>query len=288
MPSDIPRIRRFNRAITLELGALDQSYLGLGRPLGTARLLCAIGAEGAGVQDLREAFGLDSGQLSRLLRALEDEGLITTAPDPDDARRRIARPTDRGLDEIARYDRLSDDRAERMQTALGPEAPTLIAAMERVAILLSRDRIRIAPTDPASPEAQACLTSYFAELDRRFPGGFSPGPPGDPDDYRAPKGLFLTARLDDLTLGCVALSYPAAEVKRLWIAPQARGTGLAPRLMQAVEDAARKAGLSRLVLDTNATLTEALALYRRLGWTEIPRYNDNPHAQAWFGRDLGA
>jgi ribosomal protein S18 acetylase RimI-like enzyme len=75
-------------------------------------------------------------------------------------------------------------------------------------------------------------------------------------------------------------------VKRLWIAPEARGQGLARRLMQRVEAAARGAGLTRLVLDTNATLTEAMALYRRLGWQEIARYNDNPYAQAWFAKDL--
>lgn len=287
-PQDaIPRIRRFNRAITLQLGALDQSYLGLGRPLGSARLLCAVGAEGATVLDLRQALGLDSGQLSRLLRGLEEEGLVTTTTDDQDGRRRLVRPTEQGLAQIALYDRLSDDRAARMQAALGREGPELVAAMERVAILLSRDQIRIAPTDPASPAAQRALASYFAELDRRFPNGFDPGPPGDPADYRPPQGLFLTARLDDLTLGCVALSFPQAEVKRLWIAPQARGIGLASQLMQAVEDAARRAGLARLVLDTNGTLTEAIALYRRLGWTPIPRYNDNPYAEAWFARDLG-
>jgi GNAT superfamily N-acetyltransferase len=146
--------------------------------------------------------------------------------------------------------------------------------------------VQIAPADPASPEVQACLAAYFAELDRRFPGGFDPGPPGDPADYRPPKGVFLLARQDGRVLGCVALSFAEAEVKRLWIAPEARGQGLASRLMQAVEEAARAAGLSRLVLDTNGRLTEAQALYRRLGWRPIPRYNDNPYAEAWFAKTL--
>jgi GNAT superfamily N-acetyltransferase len=148
------------------------------------------------------------------------------------------------------------------------------------------DAVTIAPTDPASPAARACLAAYFAELDRRFPGGFDPGPPADPADHRPPRGLFLTAQAGNRTLACVALSFAQAEVKRLWVAPEARGMGLAARLMQAVEDAARTRGLTRLVLDTNATLTEAMTLYRRLGWTGIPRYNDNPYAQAWFAKDL--
>ena len=146
----------------------------------------------------------------------------------------------------------------------------------------------IAPADPDSPEARACLAAYFAELAARFPGGFDPGPPGDPGLYRPPRGLFLLAA-DPAPLACVALAIdgPArGEVKRLWIAPPARGQGLGRRMMQAVEDGARAMGLTWLRLDTNATLTEALALYRRSGWTEIPRYNDNPYAQAWFEKRL--
>lgn len=96
--------------------------------------------------------------------------------------------------------------------------------------------IAFALADPASPAALHCLAAYFAELDRRFPGGFDPGPPADPALYRPPQGAFLLARRADTPLGCVALSVPDAEVKRLWIAPEARGQGLARRLMQAVED----------------------------------------------------
>ncbi|MGL4236881.1 MAG: PadR family transcriptional regulator, partial [Tabrizicola sp.] len=82
--------------------------------------------------------------------------------------------------------------------------------------------IDLAPADPASPQATHCLTEYFAELDRRFPTGFDPGPPADPADYRPPNGLFLMATADGSPVGCVALSVPNAEVKRLWIAPTAR------------------------------------------------------------------
>lgn len=146
--------------------------------------------------------------------------------------------------------------------------------------------IRIAPADPASPEATHCLTEYFAELDRRFPGGFDPGAATDPADYRPPNGLFLIATADTLPVGCVALSIPDSEVKRLWVAPAARGLGLGPRLMTAIEDAARGHGLHTLRLDTNATLTEAVALYRRTGWQPVPRYNDNPYAQHWFSKAL--
>ena len=67
----VATLRRFNRSYTQRIGVLDDSFLGSGRPLGSARLLFEIGPEGAGVLDLRTRLGLDSGYLSRLLHQLE-------------------------------------------------------------------------------------------------------------------------------------------------------------------------------------------------------------------------
>lgn len=145
----------------------------------------------------------------------------------------------------------------------------------------------ITPVDPASPAALAVLAAYFAELDARFPGGFDPGPPADPALYRLPQGVFLMAG----DQGCVALTRDgpgSGEVKRLWVAPQARGLGLARRLMAAVEGQARAMGMTTLRLDTNAALTEAVAFYTRAGWTPVARYNANPYAQHWFAKSLSA
>ena len=150
---------------------------------------------------------------------------------------------------------------------------------------------QILPCDPADPQAVAARQAYYAELARRFPAGFDPGPdtPETLDEMRPPRGLFLLALGPDAPLGCVALrpeSPGTAEVKRLWVPPAARGLGLAGRLMDGIEDAARGLGYRRLRLDTNGTLTEALAFYRRRGWAEIARYNPNPYAEAWFERLL--
>ena len=75
-------LRRFNRTYTQRIGALDESFLGLGLPLGAARLVFEIGEAGATVRDLRARLDLDSGQLARQLRRLEDDGLVLVAPDP--------------------------------------------------------------------------------------------------------------------------------------------------------------------------------------------------------------
>jgi hypothetical protein len=91
--NEIDCVRRLNRAVTRETGALDESFLGRGRSLGAARVLCCIGAAGCDVAKIRSELGLDSGLMSRLLRALEAGGLIAVTPDAGDGRRRIARPT---------------------------------------------------------------------------------------------------------------------------------------------------------------------------------------------------
>ncbi|NJM84082.1 MAG: GNAT family N-acetyltransferase, partial [Tabrizicola sp.] len=76
------------------------------------------------------------------------------------------------------------------------------------------------------------------------------------------------------------------EVKRLWVARAARGAGLATHLMTAIEDQARRLGMTSLVLDTSRYLPRAVAFYRRHGWAEIARYNDNPYAHHWFGKTI--
>src|ERR1700756_1579691 len=108
----VSRVRRFNRAVTSEVGALDTSFLGRGRPLGAARVLNAIGHGRVDVAELRDYLGLDSGLMSRLLRSLEDEGLVTTLPHRNDARRRIARLTRTGRREFNAYVAISNSQAE--------------------------------------------------------------------------------------------------------------------------------------------------------------------------------
>lgn len=287
----IARVRRFNRAVTVEVGALHTSFLGRGRPLGAARVLNSIGRGVADVARLREALGLDSGLVSRLLRGLEDEGLVETVAHPDDGRRRIVRLTRAGRREFGAYEKLSDEQAGAM-LARHPHPERLLAAMDLVAGAFHGARTVIAAAEPTSAPAKTCLEAYYGELGRRFAGGFDVRRSRDPDaaDMRPPRGTFLLAWSDGLPVGCVALKRAGddlAEVKRLWVAPAARGQGLARRLMGEVEDAARRLGIRVLRLDTNSALSEALALYRGTGWVEIPRFNDDPYPDAFFEKRLG-
>lgn len=285
----IARFRRFSRAVTSEVGALDTSFLGRGRPLGSARVLNAIGHGRTDVAQVRDYLGLDSGLMSRLLRGLEEEALIEIRPDPADGRRRIAALPEAGQREFAAYEQISNDRAEALLSR-HPHPEALLAAMDLVASALGRDRIVFQELDPRSEPARYCLGEYYAELARRFENGFEVSLSRDPDaqDMIRPRGSFLVALSDGLPIGCVGLKGGAdyAEIKRLWIAPSARGLGLAKRLMAKIEDIACDLGITTLRLDTNRALPEAIALYRNSGWAEIERFNDDPYPDFFFEKRL--
>jgi DNA-binding MarR family transcriptional regulator/GNAT superfamily N-acetyltransferase len=290
MLDPVSRIRRFNRAVTSAVGALDTSFLGRGRPLGAARVLNAIGHGRADVGDIRDYLGLDSGLMSRLLRSLEDEGLIETTAHGDDARRRIAKLTPAGRREFNAYEAISNRQAKDF-LAHHTQREALLAAMDMIASALGRDGTSLHETDPRSEEARYCLGEYYTELGRRFSQGFDVKLSRDPDakDMVRPRGSFIVAMSDGLPLGCVGLkgsSSEFAEIKRLWVAPAARGLGLGRRLMDAAERAARELGIAVLRLDTNSALAEAGQLYRRSGWIEIPRFNDDPYPDLFFEKRL--
>jgi GNAT superfamily N-acetyltransferase len=173
-----------------------------------------------------------------------------------------------------------------------PRREELLAAMDLVASALGRARIAIEEMDPRCGTARYCLGEYYAELGRRFEKGFDVLLSRDPEakDMIRPRGAFLVAMSDGVPVGCVGLKGSGgemAEVKRLWVAPSARGFGLARRLMDATEAAARELSIKVLRLDTNRALPEAIALYRKTGWTEIERFNDDPYPDFFFEKVLG-
>ena len=107
--------------------------------------------------------------------------------------------------------------------------------------------------------------------------GFSAELAALPSPYEPPHGTLLVAHVDGNAAGCVALrrlDEHTGEMKRLYVRPDARGLGLARRLVAAVILAARKCGYNELRLDTLPSMTSAQALYRALGFAEIPPYNN--------------
>ena len=134
---------------------------------------------------------------------------------------------------------------------------------------------------PEDPRARQAMSRYFAELAERF--GFDPA--GASHD--GPFVVAVDAGGAVAGGGLRTLPDGRAEVKRMWVDPGWRGSGLGRRLLTRLEVLAAETGHDRAVLDTNGALTEAVALYDRAGWARIERYNDNPHAQLWFEKHVG-
>ncbi len=287
---NISRVRNFGRSVAVEIGALEDSFLDRGRPLGAARVLNAIGLGYQNLSELRTILKLDTGLLSRLLRSLEAEGLIETNPNPADKRSRVTRLTEAGEKEFGIYEQLSNERAANILER-HKDARRLLDAMDIVTVALSRENIVFEEMDYTSDLATKCLNAFAAELSKRLKVEFDLKKSGDPglSQMKQPLGTFVVARLGDFPVGCVGVKGNGgalAEIKRMWIAPAARGLGLAHQLMTSAEKAACALGIKTLRLDTNSTLFEAISLYRKMGWTEIDRFNDDPYPDVFFEKHL--
>src|SRR3954451_10293341 len=161
------RVRSFNRTVTQRVGALQDEYLARGRPLGASRVLWEVGEEPIDVRALRARLDLDSGYLSRLLRALEGEGLVVVAPGTGDRRVRSVRLTPAGRAERAVVGREGGGVADSLVAPLGsaprgapPPAPLaaaqrerLVDAMATVERPLTAGLVDVAVEDPRSDAA---------------------------------------------------------------------------------------------------------------------------------------
>jgi DNA-binding MarR family transcriptional regulator/GNAT superfamily N-acetyltransferase len=289
---DVARVRAFNRTVTQRIGALRDAYLARGRPLGASRVLWEVGDGAIDLRALRLRLDLDSGYLTRLVRSLEEEGLVMRAPDRSDKRVRRVSLTRAGRAERDLLDRRSDELASSFLAPLSEShRARLVEAMGVVERLLTAGLVEVEVEDPTSPAAQFCLDAYFGELDSRFEDGFDPerSISADAAELTEPAGLLLVARLRDEPVGCGALKLHGtrpAELKRMWVAPAARGLGVARRVLAELERHARHRGVSVVRLETNKALVEASGLYRSAGYVEVDAFNDEPYAHHWFEKRL--
>src|SRR6266851_6324529 len=292
MDAAVSQVRSFNRLITQRVGALDDRYLARSRPLGEARLLWEIGAEGSDVRQLRSRLDLDSGYLSRLLRSLEAARLVRVEPNQDDKRVRTVRLTRAGRAERDLLERRSDELARSLLEPLTEaRRRRLVAAMAEVERLLTAGLVEIDVVDPAHRNAQLCVREYFTELGRRFDSGFDPAlsSPAELHELRPPAGLFLVATLRGEPVGCGGLKFHGdqpTELKRMWVAESARGLGIGRRLLSELEKRAADHGAYVVRLETNKSLVEAISLYRSAGYVEVAPFNNEPYAHHWFEKRL--
>jgi DNA-binding MarR family transcriptional regulator/GNAT superfamily N-acetyltransferase len=291
---EIAQVRRFNRLVTQRVGALDDHFLARDRPLGEARLLWEIGAadRGVDIRELRARLDLDSGYVSRLLRSLEADGLVTVAASGSDRRVRVAALTRAGRAERAVLDERADDAAAALLEPLdAAQRSRLVTAMAEVDRLLTAALVTIEPVDPDHEHARLCRDAYYAEIDRRFEQGFdlTKSIAADGDRLRPPHGVLLVARLRGEPVGCGAARFAPgepAQLKRMWIAEVVRGLGIGRRLLGELESRAAAHGCDTVRLETNRALVEAIAMYRSAGYVEVEPFNDEHHAHHWFTKAL--
>jgi ribosomal protein S18 acetylase RimI-like enzyme len=151
--------------------------------------------------------------------------------------------------------------------------------------------IVIAEEPADSADVRWCFEQYYAEVGERFGFILDQALPLGLDELVRPRGLVLIARRDGDAVGCGALKLHQpriGEIKRMWVANRVRGRGLGGRLLEALEGAARIDGKSVARLETNRTLTEAVAMYRRHGYREVPAFNEEAFGDHWFEKDLCA
>ncbi|MEV5757891.1 MarR family winged helix-turn-helix transcriptional regulator [Streptomyces tendae] len=295
VPEDVTALRRFNRYFTRRIGALDDRYLGQDRPLGEARLLFEIAetaerGPGVPLRDLRTRLGLDAGYLSRMVKALEAQGMVRLGTHPDDSRMRTVEPTDAGRAEVAEQNRRADVLVSGLLRGLAPEQRLrLTDAVATAQRLLRLAAVTVVPVDARTADARACLDAYAADLDARFPEGFDPADLVGPGEVSGDAGAFLVAYEEGLPVGCGALRRTGpgvGEIKHVWVHADARRLGLARRLLDALEAEAAARGLAVVRLDTHPALIEARTMYERAGYTEIPAYSDHVYAGHWFEKRL--
>ncbi|MET7292125.1 helix-turn-helix domain-containing GNAT family N-acetyltransferase [Streptomyces griseoloalbus] len=286
--------RRFNRYFTRRIGALNDHYLGQDRPLGEARLLFEIaehdGPDGVSLRELRSRLGLDAGYLSRMTKTLERQGMVRLSVHPDDNRLRTVRLTPAGRVEVTEQNRRADSLAAGVLAGLDTDQRARLSeAMATARRLLRLAAITVEHVDGHAPDARACLDAYADDLDVRFPEGFDRTDLVGPDEVSGDAGAFFVAYEEGRPVGCGALRRLAAgagEIRHVWVHPDARRLGLARRVLDALEAEALRRDWTVVRLDTHAALTEAQAMYRACGYTEIPAYGEHVYADHWFEKRL--
>ena len=137
--------------------------------------------------------------------------------------------------------------------------------------------LQIETAELSSPQVQALILALNAELEGRYPELGANHFRLDAEDLSPGRGALFMAYLDGQPVGCGAvrrIGDGEAEVKRMYTVPQARGKGIGSAILSAIEREARKLGVGRIVLETGVRQPEALALYRRMGFLEIPLFGE--------------
>jgi DNA-binding MarR family transcriptional regulator/GNAT superfamily N-acetyltransferase len=292
-------VRAFNRFYTRVLGLLDEGLAHTEYSLTEARVLFEIAHHGvASVADLRSWLGVDAGYLSRILARFESDGLVERERAEADARRQVARLTERGRAAFADLDEsASADVAALLDPLTEPGRQRLVGAMREVERLLSDRGERPAPIirAPRAGELGWIVQRHgalyaeeygwndeFEALVARIVGSYV--------ESRDPRrDAAWIAEVDGEPVGsvlCVHKDDRVAQLRLLLVEPTARGLGIGTRLVDTCLDFARNAGYDAMVLWTNSVLADARRIYQRAGFELLdaapnPAFGQQLTEQTW-------
>ena len=294
----VAAVRRFNRFYTRQIGLLDQGFLHSPYTLTEVRVMYEI-AHRAGITatEVRELLALDAGYLSRILRGLRRQGLVSADPVPSDRRRRRLTLTERGRRAFSRLDARANAEVAAMLARLSrPQRRELVEAMRGIEDLLGSPPApestvpRLVLRDPLPGElgwvvqrhgetyaAEYGWSAEFEGLVAEIVGKFVAD-----RDHRVER-CWIAELMGD-PAGSVFLVRETDRVARLrllLVEPWARGHGVGTRLVDACLDFAREVGYAKVRLWTNSVLHAARRIYQRAGFRLV---KESPHHS--FGHDL--
>lgn len=292
LPDHVSAMRDFNRFYTAKIGILRKHHLDGNFSLTEARILYEIGAHPRiTATELRQTLSLDRGYISRLLASLTRRKLIRQTASPSDAREKRLALTAAGQRSAAQLNESSDRHISAILDSIEPRLrQELVSSLERAQAILNNPPARsvsIERLNEPTPAAIGILEEYYEAVHV-----VKRDKPADLQTLLAePNSAMWLARLNDEIVGCVVLrdlpSIPrAAECKRLYVRPSARGHRIATLLLDALEQHARDLNLDWIYLDTYDDLKPAIALYQRRGYQRCDRYNDNPQATLFMRKRL--
>jgi GNAT superfamily N-acetyltransferase len=140
--------------------------------------------------------------------------------------------------------------------------------------------------DAARPPASELIAALLAEYDAVAGRALRGGPSAAPSDFSPPGGAYVVGFVDGAPAcggGVKSLGDGNAELKRMYVAPEFRGRGLARALLRALENSARELGYRAVRLDSQAA---TWPMYLAAGYREVGDYNGNPHADFWGEKQL--
>jgi DNA-binding MarR family transcriptional regulator/N-acetylglutamate synthase-like GNAT family acetyltransferase len=290
----VDRVRSFNRGWTEVLGLLDQGLLETDYTLAEARVIFELAQKDRWDRlDLKNRLGLDPSYLTRVLRRLEDAGLVTSTPSSSDGRALVVSLTRAGREAFSMLDHRSNDQIEMLLTPLTAEQhATLEESLTVIESLIGRgERERVIDLRGLRPgdmgwviqrhgaiywdefgwdsDFEALVARIVADYHDHFSPGRESAWIAEVDGARA--GCVFCCRRDDTT----------AQLRILLVEPWARGLGLGTRLVEECVGFARSAGYSRMTLWTNDVLGSARHIYEAVGFVLVEE--EDHHS---FGHDL--